>query len=249
MSDPARRIAMWSGPRNLSTALMRAFENRADTCVTDEPLYGVYLRATGKRHPGADEVMAKMALDWRRVVARLCGAPPNGHDIWYQKHMAHHLLPTMGRDWIDGFDNVLLIRDPARVVASYVQRHESVSAEDLGYFQLWEIAERVTAATGAAPFVIEAEALQADPEGILRRLCVHLGIAFDEAMLSWPAGPRDSDGVWAPHWYAGVEASTGFKVTANASRVPLEPPHQDIVDEVSEVYRDLQALRRGAPSS
>lgn len=240
MTSPVGRIAMWSGPRNLSTALMRSFENRPDTCVTDEPLYGVYLHTTGKQHPGAAEIMEKMELNWRNVVTRLCGAPPGGHSIWYQKHMAHHLLPTMGRDWLDDVDNVLLIRDPARVVASYVQQHGSVCAEDLGYAQLLEIGEHVMASTGAPPFVVEAEQLQADPETTLRCLCAHLEIAFDVAMLSWPAGPRDSDGVWAPHWYAGVEASTGFKRATSAAPVRLEGHLQQVVDAVTPIYDRLR---------
>jgi len=241
VSDRVRRIAMWSGPRNLSTALMRSFENRRDTVVTDEPLYGVYLHTTRKPHPGADEVMARMDLDWHQVVEDLCGAPPSPGSLWYQKHMAHHLLPSMTRDWIDGLDNVLLIRDPARVVASYVQRHESVRPEDLGYAQQLEIAVRVKATTGAPPFVLEAEALQSDPEETLQRLCTHLKIPFDDAMLSWPAGPRASDGIWAKHWYAGVEASTSFQ---RARTVPasFNPSYSGVVDEVQPLYRELQRL-------
>jgi hypothetical protein len=209
--------------------------------VSDEPLYGVYLRATGKPHPGADEIMAQMQLEWRHVVADLCAPPPRPRPIWYQKHMAHHLLPTMGRDWLDGFDNVLLIRDPARVVASYVQRHESVEPEDLGYAQQLEIAMRVEATTGETPVVLEAETLQRDPEGTLRRLCLHLNIEFEEAMLSWPPGPRSSDGVWAKHWYAGVEASTGFQPPRGTDPV-LSPAYATVVEQVQPQYRELQRL-------
>ncbi len=204
------RIAMWSGPRNISTAMMRAWENRADCAVSDEPLYAYYLATTGADHPGRDDVIAAGDSDWQRVTAALSTDPaPGGAPIWYQKHMTHHLLPGMALDWIDGLHNVLLIRDPTQVVASYLRTRDTVSAEDIGLPQQAVLYERLAAAGTPPPVIDSGEFLQA-PEAHLRALCAHLGIDFSEKMLAWPSGGRDSDGVWAPHWYDAVWKSTGF---------------------------------------
>ena len=214
MSGPQRiaphRIAMWSGPRNLSTALMRAWGNRADATVVDEPLYGTYLATTGIDHPGRDEVLACMDTDWRAVVRWLTGTVPDGKAIWYQKHMAHHLLPEMGHDWVFELTNAFLIRDPAAMLASYVRRRETVTVADLGLPQQVALFDRLCERTGSTPPVIDAADVLKDPAGTLGALCAALGIAFDAAMLSWPAGPRPTDGVWAKYWYDSVERSTGF---------------------------------------
>ncbi len=211
------RIAMWSGPRNISTAMMRAWENRADTMVVDEPLYAFYLKATGKPHPMADEVMAEGETDWRKVMASLTrSAPPSGRKgpshikIFYQKQMTHHLLPEIERDWLRALTNCFLIRDPAEVIVSYLKKNEDPSAEDLGFPQQEEIFEFVRGDRGAVPPVIDARDVLQNPERILRLLCESLGLEFDPAMLSWPPGLRDSDGVWAKHWYGEVANSTGF---------------------------------------
>jgi len=206
----AVRIAMWSGPRNISTAMMRSFENRTDTAVIDEPLYAHYLAETGLDHPMRGEILAAMPTDWRTIAKELTGPVPGGRAVYYQKHMAHHLLPGIGRDWLDGLTHCFLIRQPARVVVSYRQKREDVAIEDLGFAQQAEIFAREADRLGQAPPVLESRDVLADPERLLRRLCDAVGIAFDPAMLSWPPGRRDSDGVWAPHWYHSVEASTGF---------------------------------------
>ena len=210
MSTPLR-IAMWSGPRNISTAMMRAWENRGDCAVSDEPLYAHYLAATGADHPGRDEVIASGETDWRRVVADLLGPVPDDQPVWYQKHMTHHLLPGMDRDWIDSLTNILLIRDPAEVVASYLRARGTVSAEEIGLPQQSELFQRLCDRHGHAPPVIDAGEFLRDPEGHLRAVCALLGISFTARMLQWPAGPRASDGVWAPHWYHAVWRSTGFE--------------------------------------
>jgi hypothetical protein len=207
--DGAVRLAVWSGPRNISTALMRSWENRPDTVVVDEPLYAHYLHATGLDHPGRDEVVAAGDTDWRRVVAGLVGPVPGGARVHYQKHMAHHLLPGMGRDWVAGLTNVLLVRDPREVVASYVRARADVTAEDIGLPQQVALYDDLAAA-GTPPPVLDARDVLLRPEAHLRALCDHVGVAFDERMLAWPPGPRDSDGVWGRHWYASVWASTGF---------------------------------------
>ena len=210
-ADSPLRIAMWSGPRNISTAMMRAWENREDCAVSDEPLYAAYLKATGIDHPGRDEVIAAGDTDWRHVVESLCGPVPDGKAVWYQKHMNHHLLPEMGTDWVFGVRNVLLIRDPAEVVASYLKSRETVTADDIGLPQQGQLFDLLCQRLGEAPTVIDAGDFLRAPEAHLRALCLRLGIAFTPRMLSWPAGPRDSDGVWAPYWYDAVLRSTGFE--------------------------------------
>jgi hypothetical protein len=198
------RLAMWSGPRNISTALMRAWENRADTVVVDEPLYAYYLDQTRLNHPGRDDVIASMSTDWQQVVAGLT-APCEG--VYYQKHMTHHLIEQLPRTWIPQLTNVLLIRDPAEVVASYVRSRADVVAEDIGLVQQTELYDQLG---GDVPVIDSADFLR-DPEGYLRWLCAYVDVPFTTAMLSWPAGPRESDGVWARHWYDAVLASTGFE--------------------------------------
>jgi len=198
------RLAMWSGPRNISTALMRSWENRPDTRVVDEPLYAYYLRETGLNHPGRDEVIAAGETCWQAVVDELT-APVTG--VYYQKHMTHHLVQQLPRDWIASLTNVLLIRDPAEVVASYLRSRVDVVAEDIGLVQQTELYDHL----GADVPVIDAADFLRDPEGYQQWLCDYIGVEFTDRMLHWPAGPRNSDGVWAPHWYGAVLASTGFE--------------------------------------
>jgi hypothetical protein len=204
------RVAMWSGPRNISTAIMRSFENRPDAVVVDEPLYGAYLARTGVDHPAREEVMGSQPTDLPAAVAGLSAPLPAGRCVHYAKHMAHHVSRDTDLAWTLDFRNVLLIRDPAEVVASYVRSRETCEPEDIGLpqqgwlLELWDDHEL------DVPILDAGEFLRA-PEAHLRWLCDWLGIGFTERMLSWPAGPRDSDGVWAPHWYDSVWASTGFQ--------------------------------------
>jgi hypothetical protein len=216
------RLAVWSGPRNISTALMRSWENRPDTRVVDEPLYAHYLSETGVDHPGRDEVIAAGETSWRLVVDELT-APVEG--VYYQKHMAHHLLPGLPRDWIAALTNVLLIRDPAEVVASYVRSRADVLAEDIGLGQQNELYDQLG---GDVPVIDAADFLR-DPEGYLRWLCDHVGVEFTGRMLHWPAGPRETDGVWAPYWYGAVLASTGFE--------PYRPRHIELTGAAREAAR------------
>jgi hypothetical protein len=233
------RIAMWSGPRNISTAMMRAFENRADCVVADEPLYGAWLKRTGEAHPMADQVIAAMDCDWRSVVTTLTGPVPGGAPIWYQKHMTHHLLDEMiDPDWLSKLTHVFLIRDPAAVVASYLAKRGTVTAEDIGVPQQSKLFDRIRGLTGRAPPVIDSGAFLQDPEGHLRALCRVLAIPFDPSMLRWPAGPRDSDGVWAPHWYQAVRASTGFG--SSRDEAPnLSGKALGVAESCREAYRSL----------
>jgi hypothetical protein len=201
---------MWSGPRNISTAMMRAWENRPDTAVWDEPLYAHYLQSTGLVHPGSEEIIVDGLTDWRDVAARAIGSMPNDAEVFYQKHMTHHLLPDISREWMAQLTHVLLIRDPREVLLSYTRSRETVTLEDIGFTQQTALYDWVTQLQGQAPLVIDSGDFLRAPQIYLKKLCEHVGISFTEKMLSWPAGPRDSDGVWAPHWYASVENSTGF---------------------------------------
>lgn len=235
-------LAMWSGPRNISTAMMRSWENRGDCTVVDEPLYAHYLKHTGLDHPGREEVIAAGETDWRTVADVLTGPIPGGRAIFYQKHMTHHLLPHIQRDWLARLTHVFLIRDPRRVLLSYVKSRPSVTAADIGVNQQLEIFRYVRDATGVDPPVIDAgEFLQA-PERQLRALCARLSVEFNPAMLSWPAGPRDSDGVWAPYWYDSVYRSTGFEAGAE-STVELPVRYRGIVAEVMPAFEELYATR------
>ncbi|HXP22277.1 MAG TPA: hypothetical protein VN840_21735 [Streptosporangiaceae bacterium] len=199
------RIAMWSGPRTLSTALMRSFENRADTVVVDEPLYGFYLARTGISHPGREAVLRSMPTSWPEVIGRLtAGSLPAGKTVFYAKHMTHHLLPEIDRGALAGLRHAFLIRDPRRLLASYAKVRAAPTLADLGLAQQAEIFRLF-----GGP-VIDAADLAARPRVTLEALCDALRIPFDPAMLAWPAGPRPTDGVWARYWYAGVWASTGF---------------------------------------
>ncbi len=233
---------MWSGPRNISTAMMRAWENRSDTVVWDEPLYGPYLHATGLDHPGAEEVMRVQGTDWHPIVARMTGPIPDGKLIFYQKHMTHHLLPSMDRDWLSRLSNCFLIRDPAEVLASYRKRRPNVTLEDLGFPQQLEIFDYVTAQTGRVPPVLDARDVLEDPGGMLGALCERLGVPFTSRMLSWRAGARPSDGVWGRYWYEAVERSTGFEAY-RPRRVVTPTELADLVDAARVIYESLHAHR------
>jgi hypothetical protein len=214
---------MWSGPRNISTAMMRSWENRGDCSVVDEPLYAHYLAHTGLDHPGREEIIAAGETDWRKVAAQLTRSVPASVAFTYQKHMTHHLLPHIGREWLGKLTHVFLIRDPRRVLVSYLKsRPQNVTAADLGVVQQREIFEYVHGVAGVAPPVLDAGEFLRAPEAQLRALCAQLGVEFTPRMLSWPAGPRASDGVWARHWYERVYRSSGFENAAEAE--PEVPP-------------------------
>jgi hypothetical protein len=205
------KIAMWSGPRNLSTALMYAFAARPDCTVSDEPFYAAYLAATGINHPMRDEVIASQPTDPAKVAAHCTGPNPDGKPLWYQKHMTMHMVPSFDRGFLKDLTNVFLLRHPARVIASYAKKREAPTLEDIGFLQQAQLFDQVADLTGTAPPVITAEAIRANPRAALTTLCAALGIPFTEAMLHWPAGPKPYDGVWAPHWYNAVHRSTGFE--------------------------------------
>ena len=234
------RIAMWSGPRNISTAMMRSFENRADAQVVDEPFYAAYLAATRLDHPMRDAVLASQPRDWRAVVAGL-GALDG--PIVYEKHMTHHMLEDVGLDWTADRANAFLIRDPAEVLASYTVKRAEVTLADIGIARQAELFAREADRLGHAPPVVRGSDLLADPEGMLRALCAALGIGFDPAMLSWPAGRRASDGVWAPAWYDAVERSTGFAAPPTRAPPPLPDALRTLADQARPHYEALERHR------
>jgi hypothetical protein len=228
---------MWSGPRTISTALMRAWENRPDTVVIDEPLYGFYLARTGILHPGRDEIVKTMPNEWRTVVDELTLAPfPAGKTVFYAKHMTHHLLPEVDRSALTGLRHAHLIRDPRQLLASYARVRAQPALADLGLAQQVEIFRAF-----GGPVVDSSDILQR-PEPVLRALCDALAVPFDPAMLSWPAGPRDTDGVWARHWYDGVWRSTGFG-PYRPSTAELPPELEPLAARCLPYYEELSAHR------
>ncbi len=237
------RIAMWSGPRNISTAMMRSWENRADTAVVDEPFYAYYLKATSKKHPGSPEIMAQSETDVQRVIHNLIGPVPESRKVYYQKHMTHHLLPEIDRVWLGKVTNCFLIRDPAQVIISYLKKKdEAVTLEDLGFVQQLDIFDWVRARTGSVPAVIDAQDVLQDPERSLRLLCSAVKVEFDPAMLSWPPGLRKTDGIWAKYWYEEVARSTGFQ-RYRETKAEVPPDFRDIHARCRECYERLYQYR------
>lgn len=240
-ADPIR-IAMWSGPRNLSTAMMYSFAARGDCTVWDEPFYAAYLAATGLDHPMRAEVIAAGETDPARVAAACLGPIPQEQSLFYQKHMTHHMLPGFDRGFLRGLANVFLIRHPARVISSYAKKREAPTLDDLGFRQQAELFDEVADGLGAAPMVIDSADIRTDPRQALGRLCAGLGIAFTDRMLHWPAGPRPFDGAWAPHWYGAVHRSTEFEA-AEGPPSDLPDGYAQLADQALPHYRRLAAFR------
>jgi hypothetical protein len=244
MSEPVR-IAMWSGPRNISTAMMRSFENRGDTAVIDEPFYACFLSITGRTdHPYRDEVLKALPADWHDVVKGLLGPVPGGMPIFYQKQMTHHMVPPIGLDWIGACVNVFLIRDPLDVVASYSRKIAHITIADIGIVRQYEIFELERQRLGRAPIVVESRDVLENPRDTLSALCAAIGIRFSEKMLRWPPGRRASDGIWAPYWYAKVENSTGFEPpAATKSHDALPSSLRNIADVARPYYERLSHVK------
>ena len=228
LAESSRRIAMWSGPRNISTALMRAWENRGDTAVCDEPFYAHYLLKTGVDHPGAEDVVAGQENDWRKVVEFISGPVPGGKPIFYQKHMAHHLLPEMDRDWLSRLTHGFLIRHPREMLESLDVKLERVRVEDTGLPQQLELFEEVRRRTGRIPPVLDSRDVLEDPRATLEKFCEAIGVQFSERMLSWQPGRRETDGVWARYWYDNVENSIGFQ--------PYRPKTGELPEHLGELF-------------
>ncbi|WBH16456.1 sulfotransferase [Sphingomonas radiodurans] len=232
------RIAMWSGPRNISTAMMRSFSSRSDCAVSDEPFYGCFLNHSRADHPMRDAVVASMDCEWRSVATTLAGPAPEGRAVWYQKHMPHHMVGPVAPDDLVGVTHAFLIRDPARIAASYAAKRETVTAQDLGIAKQRAFFDREAERLGTPPPVIDSADVLRDPAGTLGALCAALGIEWDPAMLSWPAGRHPADGIWAAHWYGRVEASTGFA----GPDAPAEPLPRALAEIAGARRSDYEAM-------
>lgn len=240
-SETDVRIAMWSGPRNLSTAMMRSFGSRSDTVCVDEPFYAAYLDLTGYDHPMRDEILARHETDPARIIDEMVVAKPAA-PIFYQKQMTHHMVAGIPRHWVANVHNVFLVRHPARVLASYAKKMTTVSMDALGFAQQLELFNLVHETTGEIPIVIDSDDILKDPRTALQSLCEQLGIEFDDAMLSWAPGSRAEDGAWAPHWYDAVFSSTGFGKPPKAiPNLPAE--YERILDDALGIYQTLAGFR------
>jgi hypothetical protein len=246
-ADGVLRLAMWSGPRNVSTAFMRSWGNRGDALVVDEPFYAHYLLCTGLDHPGREEIIARHETEWRRVVAALVAPVPAGVRVLYQKQMAHHLLPHMGRGWLDSLTHAFLIRDPRPMLSSLGEKLTGFDLLATGLPQQVEIFEHVLVRTGRAPPVLDAADLLAAPGPMLRALCDAVGVPYTDRMLWWPPGGRATDGVWARHWYERVERSSGFESApagpGSAEDAPLAPALAAIEAQCRPMYERLRQHR------
>ncbi len=238
MTPDPHKIAMWSGPRNLSTAMMYAFAARGDCAVWDEPFYAAYLRATGIDHPMREDVIAAGLSDPEGVAHACTGQIPQGQSLFYQKHMTLHMIPEFDRGFLHALTTIFLIRHPARVIASYAKKRESPTLADIGYVQQADLFDEVAQHLGHAPLVISAETIRANPTQSLQSLCAALNIPFTKGMLRWPAGPKPYDGAWAPHWYNAVHKSTGFDA-AEGPLPELAPEFQRLADDAQSYYDRL----------
>lgn len=229
------RIAMWSGPRTISTALMRSWENRPDCRVVDEPFYACYLSETGLEHPCREQILKAQRADREWVIQQLTDVAP-AMDYFYQKHMSHHIPRAMDMRWSTHMRHCFLIRNPAEVIASYLDKMPWVSEDTLGIVRQSELFEEIEVLTGERPVVIDSNDVLRDPCSVLRQLCEQLEVPFlEECMLNWPAGKRDSDGVWAPHWYKNVEESTGF-ASYSPRQFQLSPEHRVLAEKMQGYY-------------
>lgn len=228
------KIAMWSGPRNLSTATMYAFGNRPDFAAWDEPFYGAYLATTGIDHPLRDTVLAAHETDPKVVARAIADHPPDGEKHLYMKHMTFHMCAGFPLDWAEDCVNVHLIRHPARVIASYMAKRENPTLDDIGFRQQVEIFHRFPGP------VLDSADIRADPAGMMGKLCDVIGLPWDPRMMSWSAGPREFDGVWAPHWYGAVHNSTGF-ASAEGKLPSLTGPAAELLVEAMPYYEELSA--------
>jgi len=232
------RIAMWSGPRNISTALMRSFENRKDTSVLDEPFYAFYLNKKGYNHPLKEVILKSQSKNWDEVASFCSGTIPNQSNVWYQKHMAHHILKGCDLNWLVRVKNCILIRDPKFVISSYSKKYKIESIRQLGYQQQLKIFDYLVDQNNIEPIIIDSNDLLEDPKRMITKLCNKIDIKFSRRMLSWPVGKRESDGVWGPYWYENVCKSTGF-IAPSKKSINLGKNLYPIYEDCLSIYNFL----------
>ncbi len=232
------RIAMWSGPRNLSTAMMYSFAARKDCAVWDEPFYAAYLKATGLNHPMREDIVAEGEVDPELVAAKCLGPAPYQSPVFFQKHMVQHMIAGFDRSWISRMANVFLIRHPARVIASYHAKRDNPTLADIGFQQQAELFDQLCQSTGRAPLVVDSIDVRANPQKTLEALCLALGLVFEQDMLRWPLGGNKSDGAWAPHWYGAVWNSTKFAKPEGESPVVTDAL-KPVLDQALPFYEQM----------
>ena len=237
------RIAMWSGPRNISTAMMRSFENREDTFVIDEPFYAYYLSHSGLNHPGKEKVLKSQSTKWDEVVRLITGDIPDNKSIWYQKHMVHHIADDKNIDWVKDFQNCFLIRHPKEVIISYAKQTPISGITDLGFVQQVNLFKKIKTLTGKAPFVFDAKDILINPEKHLKKMCEYFNINFSRKMLIWSKGKRKTDGVWSPYWYKNVINSNSF-FTYKDSQEKVSPQYKNLLNECLPYYDYLQLFKK-----
>jgi len=237
-----KRISMWSGPRNISTALMRSFENRSDTFVIDEPFYSFFLKNTGIKHPIYKEVIEKYDSSWNNIANTLIGPIPNNKKIWYQKLMTHHWADNQPLDWTINTINCFLIRNPKDVILSYLKIHQEVTPELIGLPQQVHMFNHITEQINKIPIVISSEDILKNPKLMLQKLCNLLDIPFLEQMLSWPTGARESDGIWGKYWYKNVVKTSSFSKFSEKNE---EFPRQfsSLLDKCNTYYKQMEKYK------
>ena len=237
------RIAMWSGPRNISTAMMRSFGNRDDTFVIDEPFYAFYLNHSGFNHPARKEVLKSQSTNWDEVVKLISGDIPDNKFIWYQKHMVHHIAQEKDIEWLKNFHNCFLIRHPKEVIISYSKQAPINEIADLGFVQQVNIFKKIKTITGKTPFVFDARDILINPEEQLKKMCENININFSSKMLKWPKGERKTDGVWSPYWYKNViNSNSFFPYKSSQEEVPLK--YKNLLSKCLSYYDYLQSYKK-----
>jgi hypothetical protein len=242
MKNNPKRIAMWSGPRNISTALMRSFENRSDTTVIDEPFYAYFLNETGIKHPIYKEVIQNYDTSWDNISNTLTGPIPNGKSIWYQKLMTHHWIENAPLDWLEKNHNCFLIRNPKQVIISYLKIHNDITPELIGLPQQLHIFNTVVKKTSKIPVVISSEDILENPKLMLNRLCDLLDIPFSDQMLQWPKGKRKSDGIWGEYWYKNVVKTTSFNKSLNQNE-KIPDRFLNLLEECISYYKQMEKYK------
>ncbi len=230
-----KRICLWSGPRNMSTAFMYSWAQRPDTVVVDEPLYGYYLQKTGVDHPGREEIMAAMDCDRDRVVAQMTSGIYPAPLVFF-KHMAHHMV-EVDYHMMAPLHNLFFIRSPRQVLTSYAQVITHPVSEDVGIEKQYEL-YRFATEKGYKTWVLDSGQLLQSPSLVLQKLCAAMEIPFYPEMLHWQPGARPEDGVWARYWYANVHRSQGFAPQKEDNR-PLPPHLEPLCQKLQPVYEQL----------